>query len=117
MSRHADASSMGRSRRAPFVVGETPAERHARRLRVALSCRDALERWLAERGLVLRISHHDLHWRILSDGKPAVQWWPSTAKAVIGERWEKGVHCHDVDQLRELISRRVLNGRSASEPR
>jgi hypothetical protein len=120
VTRHRDTSTLGRSRRAPFVPGETPAERHDRRLRVALACRNRFENWLTARGLALRVANEGQHWQILRDGRQVIEWWPSSAKAVIAKKWTRGVHCHDVDQLRELIARRVLTATSqqaANAPR
>lgn len=115
MTRHRDTSSLGRSRRVPFVRGETPAERHDRRLRAALAARETLERWLHAHGLTLRVGNDHHHWRILRGREFLLEWWPSSAKAVIGRRYTGGIHCHDIDQLRELIARRVLRDPAAAD--
>lgn len=26
-------------------------------------------------------------------------WWPANAKLIFDQRWEDGIHCHDVGQL------------------
>lgn len=114
MARYDDRGSMGRSRRAPFIPGETPSERHDRRLRVALGMREAFERWLAAHDLALRVANDGHHWQIRRGRELLVEWWPSSAKAVIAKRYDKGVHCHDADQLRELIARRALRAEAGA---
>lgn len=107
-TRRPDASSLGRSERVPFTPGELAADRHARRLDAAVRDRAQLEEWLAARGMHLRVGNDFQHWEIRREsGATVLDWWPSTAKAVVGRRWGSGVHCHDTDQLRRLIAARL----------
>ncbi len=31
------------------------------------------------------------------------EWWPSSAKLVIGKKWHDGIHCHDYKQALKVI--------------
>jgi hypothetical protein len=52
--------------------------------------------------LTLRITNEGHHWRI-ADGGFLAEWWPSSAKLVIGKKWHDGIHCHDYKQALKVI--------------
>jgi len=52
-------------------------------------------------GLTLRITNEGHHWQIADEGFLA-EWWPSSAKLVIGKKWHDGIHCHDYKQALKL---------------
>jgi hypothetical protein len=58
--------------------------------------------WCAQHGLTLRVSNEGHHWQI-TDGVFLAEWWPSSAKLVIGKRWHSGIHCHDHKQALGVI--------------
>lgn len=34
------------------------------------------------------------HWQVCFPKGRLLQWWPSTAKLIVGEEWKQGIHCH-----------------------
>lgn len=97
MSKH-DRRSAGRSCLVPFDGGETPALRHERRWQAALEAREIVRAWCRAAGLGLRISNGGHHW-VFTRGSLRVEWWPSSAKLVVNQHYDDGVHVHDVLQL------------------
>lgn len=92
-----DTSSAGRSKLVPFVPGEDPALRHQRRLKANLSRQDEVKAWCREAGVRLRIGNDGHHWLFQREGQIA-EWWPSSAKLVLQQRYERGIHVHDHQQ-------------------
>jgi len=84
-----DSASAGRSRIVPYYRGEDFRMRHVRR-------------WCWQRGLTPRITNEGHHWQI-ADGGFLAEWWPSSAKLVIGKKWHDGIHCHDYKQALKVI--------------
>src|SRR6266699_4348721 len=97
-----DRARVGRSHIVPYQRGEDFRTRHARRLSVNLENEANVRRWCEQRGLTLRITNEGHHWQI-TDGYFLAEWWPSSAKLVIGKRWHDGIHCHDYKQVLKLI--------------
>jgi len=97
-----DRLSAGTSRVVPYQRGEDFRTRHARRLSLNLEQETNVRRWCQQRGLTLRITNEGHHWQI-TDGCFLAEWWPPTAKLVIGKRWGDGVHCHDYKQALKVI--------------
>ena len=105
MPRHDDHRSAGRSKISPYIEGECPQDRHARRRSEADSRRDELKKALNEIGWEIVIKNHGCHW-IITKGKNKVEWWPNTAKMVINQKWSNGIHVHDTDQVLKVIKRK-----------
>jgi len=91
-----------RSRIVPYQRGEDFRTRHARRLNANLVQEANVRRWCEQRGLTLRITNEGHHWQI-TDGYFLAEWWPSSAKLVIGKKWHNGIHCHDYKQMLKVI--------------
>ena len=97
-----DSVRAGRSRIVPYYRGEDFRMRHARRLSANLEQEANVRRWCGQRGLKLRITNEGHHWQI-TDGGFLAEWWPSSAKLVIGKKWHDGIHCHDYKQALKVI--------------
>ena len=97
-----DRVSAGRSRIVPYSRDEDFRTRHARRLTTNQEQEASVRRWCQQRGLTLRITNEGHHWQI-ADGTFMAEWWPSSAKLVIGKRWHEGIHCHDYKQALKII--------------
>jgi len=97
-----DSVSAGRSRIVPYYRGEDFRMRHARRLSANLEQEANVRRWCGQRGLTLRITNEGHHWQI-ADGGFLAEWWPWSAKLVIGKKWHDGIHCHDYKQALKVI--------------
>ena len=50
----------------------------------------------------MRITNEGHHWQI-TGGSLLAEWWPSSAKLVIGKKWHDGIHCHDYKQALKII--------------
>lgn len=97
-----DAGSAGRSRIVPYIKGEEPEQRHARRLRVNQELLEEAKDFCRQNDIVMAVSNEGHHWRFKLPWH-TVDWWPSSAKMVVDKKWCKGKHVHDVRQLlREL---------------
>ena len=97
-----DRLSSGRSRIVPYYRGEHFRTRHARRLFANLEQEASVRQWCQQKGLMLRITNEGHHWQI-TDGRFLAEWWPSSAKLVIGKKWHDGIHCHDYKQALKVI--------------
>ena len=90
-----DSVTAGRNRVVPYRRSEDFRTRHACRLRANLEQKANLRQWCEQRRLTLRIPNEGHHWQI-TDGSFPAEWWPSSAKLVIGKRWHDGIHCHEI---------------------
>lgn len=105
-----DVRSMGRSKIVPFVEGEHAKDRHERRLRVNLETgRVEVEEWCKPLGVTLEIKNGGHHWIFRRDNWIA-EWWPSSAKLVVGRSYGRGIHAHDWQQVTRLLSARLRKG-------
>src|SRR5207253_7523516 len=59
-------------------------------------------RWWGQPGTETRRNKGGHHWQI-ADGGFLAEWWPSSAKLVIGKKWHDGIHCHDYKQALKVI--------------
>ncbi len=79
-------------------------QRHAKRLAFNVeNYKDSAIIWSAERGVLLTITNGNHHWKFERDGL-IVEWWPSSAKCVIGKQWRNGIHTHDWTQLVVILN-------------
>jgi len=101
MAKYQDVRGVGRSSVVPYIEGESKQLRHSRRSNAANGRQDQTRARLESIGWSLVLKDHGSHW-IISRDKNIVEWWPSTAKAVVNKRWRNGVHVHDVNQLIQL---------------
>jgi len=108
-NRYADRSSIGRSDVAAYYHGEPGGDRHARRLNGAIDFQEVLREWCLRNGFTLKIRNDGHHW--ILQGVFLAEWWPSSAKLVFNKRWDRGVHCHDVEQLATIVSKRLESQR------
>lgn len=98
-----DVRHVGASGLVPFRPGESASTRHLRRLQTNLEAgRAEVEAWCEAHGVTLEIKNAGHHWIFKREAR-IVEWWPSSAKLVVGRRYRKGVHVHDWKQaIREL---------------
>jgi hypothetical protein len=87
-----------------FQPGEAWRDRHARRLAGNLAGETEMRQWAEQQGLTLRVKNQGHHWTFECSGFVA-EWWPSSAKLVIGKRYRDGVHVHDYLQAQKVIKR------------
>lgn len=95
---YSDILKAGRSERVPFIEGEAASDRHARRFDVSLRDMATFMEWAKCSGFHVYVHNKGQHWQIERAGFIA-EWWPASAKLVIGKDWEHGIHCHDVGQV------------------
>lgn len=98
-----DRRSLGRSRVAPFIPGESKFDRHARRKHIACEMRAEAIAQAEQLGFAVRILNNGEHWQF-SNGRTVIEWWPSSAKLVRDKKWERGVHAHDVTQVLKMLA-------------
>lgn len=104
-NRYSDTRSAGRSDVAPFQAGYAATDRHRDRLETALAFQEQVEVWCQHRGFVLKVANQGHHWKLM--GPFLAEWWPSSAKLVFDKKYDRGIHCHDVEQLATLIGKRL----------
>jgi hypothetical protein len=104
--RYDDTRSLGRSRLVPYLPDEDAAARHRRRLDAALVHQSTtkIENWCQKNGCKLAIFNYGHHWKIVGEGFLA-EWWPSSGKLVFDHQYQRGIHCHDRDQLVQALDR------------
>jgi len=106
--RYDDPHKVGPSEKVPFIPGEDPQERHARRLQSNLTDTERLEEFLRSIEFEFEIKNYGHHWIMKRprDGQ-YIEWWPSSAKLIFDKYWNDGHHCHDVDQVIAVITERL----------
>lgn len=104
MSKYRDTRSLGKSDIVPFIPDEGPKERHTRRLTTNLAARQGLITWCAEKSVALSINNEGHHWKLSKD-KVVAEWWPSSAKLVINNKYDRGIHAHDWLQVVAYLER------------
>lgn len=102
MAKYSDVKSLGPSKLAPFVPGEHPRDRHDRRLSTAVSMLNNLMSWCEKVGLNVKVTNQGHHWRFTNQ-EWLIEWWPSSAKLVVNRKYSRGIHCHDVHQVKRVI--------------
>jgi len=100
-----DRRSAGRSNVVPYVPGEYSGDRHRRRLRANLDLESDAATAARSVGLHLKIFNDGHHW-VFSAQSFVAEWWPSSAKLVINKQWNRGIHCHDWQQVLEEIEKK-----------
>ena len=98
-----DTIQFGRSKLIRYRPGESWQQRHDRRLKLSAEGRDAFQQWCEQRGIQFRCTNGDHHWQ-MRRGAKLTEWWPSSAKCVVDQQWDKGVHVHDCEQLQRFLA-------------
>jgi len=98
-----DAKNAGRSKKIPFIPGEAPQKRHERRFTRNLREHEDFKEWTEVHGIIFTIKNDGPHWIISLNPSVFAEWWPSSAKLVLHKRWELGIYCHDIDQLKRFL--------------
>ena len=96
--KYRDTRSLGPSEAVPFVPGEDAADRHVRRAREAVDQAKPAMVAFARFGVTLTIMNFGGHW-IMTHGSRRAEWWPSSAKLVVNQKWQRGIHAHDWTQV------------------
>lgn len=102
-----DRYRAGASKVVPFIATESAAQRHRRRFDVALAAEFHLREWCSNRGLTLDVNNKGHHWIVRRSGKVFAQWWPASAKLVLGKNYRAGIHCHDWCQVAKVLYRQL----------
>lgn len=110
--RYQDTRSAGRSQVVPKGVGDWRS-RHRRRLEAAVTTQELLFSWCAAQGINVQVSNQNHHWTFWRTDKArkVVEWWPASAKLVVGREYRRGIHVHDFAQCREQLVRALDGGR------
>lgn len=67
-----------------------------------------LKGWCEKRGFSLEVKNNTLHWILNSNSiSIRVEWWPSTQKTVFNQNFEDCFRVRDVEQLMELIEKKI----------
>ena len=61
--------------------------------------------WCSRYEIELTVTNDGHHWKFEREGKLA-EWWPSSAKLVFDKHWKRGIHCHDIEQLKNALKKR-----------
>lgn len=105
--RYEDRGSVGQSQIVPFNPCEPSMVRHQRRLETNLTNKQSVLDWCATNGVTLQIKNMGHHW-IFTKGQLLAEWWPSSAKLVVGKKYAHGIHVHDfqqaIDQLTKVFN-------------
>ncbi len=99
---------MGRSSLVPYHKNENPKDRHYRRLRTNLNWKDDLLHWARANSFRIDINNEGHHW-ILVKPEIGAERRPSSAKLVINQKWDKGIHCHDYRTLIAFLEEDAVN--------
>ena len=101
--RYLDRYDLGRSSTVPYVEGEAWNTRHARRKAAALERQKEVELWCTRHKWRMAIKNDGHHWIFYTHQSKTIEWYPSSGKFVIGKKWDRTFHCHDVDILLQAL--------------
>ncbi len=76
-------------------------KRHQERKEFNLKRRKRLEDWANKHGYTFKVMNQS-HW-ILTRKTKRCEWWPGTAKLVINQQFDRGIHAHDWLQVIDVI--------------
>jgi len=82
---------------------ERSGDRHNRRLETNKQYADKLRNYCRSNGLSFEIKNEGLHWQI-KRGEVTIDWWPSTAKMVVNQQYDQGIHVHDITQIKSYLN-------------
>jgi len=121
MAKYSDINGMGKSELIPRKVekdetaserhirrltkDETASERHIRRLTYNMSQVAHITAWCTHQEIAISITNNGHHWK-LEYHKKLAHWWPSSAKLVFDKHYKRGIHCHDIEQLKRALIKR-----------
>ena len=103
-----DRYRVGRSELAPYDRSESSKSRHQRRKQTALEFSAELREWLEQHAFNFEVHNNGHHWIMRHASGLLVEWWPSSAKTIFDKRWRDGYHCHDWQQLRDVITSKLF---------
>jgi len=86
-----------------YKIGEPASDRHNRRLETNKEHADKLKNYCRSNGFSLDIKNDGQHWQI-KQGSITIDWWPSTAKMVINQQYDEGIHVHDISQVKAYLN-------------
>lgn len=98
-----DVRSAGRSSRIPYFAREEPGQRHERRKAENVARVAYVEEQCQALGVTVAVYNHGHHWQFRLPSGKIVEWWPSSAKLVVDQRWDKGIHVHDWEQALAIV--------------
>jgi len=81
-----------------YKKGEDAKDRHARRIQTNNEHADKLRNFCKSNGFSIDIKNEGQHWQIKHNGI-TIDWWPATAKLVVNQQFDKGIHVHDISQV------------------
>lgn len=103
LAKHRDKSKSPLATDSVYSHDEGTEQRHARRQATAVhKGRKRLEDYCKAKGFSFDVTNEGLHWQI-RHGLILIEWWPITAKMVVNKQWTKGIHVHDVRQLKHYL--------------
>lgn len=100
--RFADVLNAGFSSHVPYISNESWQDRHKRRKLFALQHIKELGDWCTKHKWEMEVKNEGHHWMFKCETR-IVEWWPSSGKVVIEKKWNKGIHCHDHEQLVKIL--------------
>lgn len=86
-----------------FGPNDSFRERHKKRKQEANRLHLSAGLAFLHLGAWLKVSNDGHHWSIVKPGGLNWQWWPSTAKLVIDEDWNSGIHIHTWQDIFRLL--------------
>jgi len=101
--RYTDKYRMPNSVVVPYLASEAWKTRHYRRLTLALQNKSHVQAWCDKHHWTFVIKNNNQHWLFRTHEKKQIEWFPSTGKLVIGQKWDSGIHCYDYLQLIEVF--------------
>lgn len=100
--RFRDIASVGKSELVPYKHNEDVKRRHMRRLGHALKNKSEVGEWCQERYIQFKVTNSGHHWQFRRENVNC-DWWPSSAKFIHNQKFKKGLHVHDFQQLTDRL--------------
>lgn len=91
----------------PYDPHEETEKRHARRAQAAHNHLPILKQYCEVQGWRIRVLNDGNLIEIMA-GPHRYEWWPGTAKVIVNKKYERGIHCHDYQQLIRIIERKIV---------
>jgi len=66
-----------------------------------------VKEWAERHGFTLRITNEGQHWSFYKEGKQLFQWWPSSGRLVIDQKWTNALFARSANELFAEIEKRL----------
>lgn len=81
------------------------AQRRANRVEREVGKQLQMDDWCEDRGIDMTVKNDGQHWRFVM-GRRSADWWPSSAKLVLNQKFDAPIHATSAEQVQRILTDR-----------